>query len=86
MSRSTPKQIEPAIRFRFRFNGKKTRNPVSATPNPDVPSTEAVCVDSVKIESVKFAAAPPESGRVEGTKVHEALTGRPLHARPTLPD
>ena len=86
MSRSAPKQINAAIACRLRFEGKKKRNPASAAPNAAVPGSEAVCVDSVAIESVKFAALPPESVKVEGTKVHVAFAGRLLHAKLTLPE
>ena len=86
MSRSAPKQINAGMPPRFLFNGRKKRNPASATPNPAVENSEAVCVDSVKIESVKFTAVPPESVKVDGMKAHVALEGRPLHARLTLPE
>ena len=86
MSRSAPKQINTAMPSRFRFQGKKKRNPASVTPRPAVPSSEAVCADWVKIESVKFAAVPPESVRGDGAKTHMALAGRLLHARLTLPE
>lgn len=86
MTSNAPKQINAAMPFRFRFEGKKTRVPASTTPNPSALCIEAACVNSVKIESVKFAVAPPESAMIEGTKAHVALAGRLLQARLTLPE
>lgn len=69
MSRSAAKQINAAARFRFRSKGIRKRNPASATPNPPVHSSAAVWVDSLETESVKFAAVPPITARLAGTKV-----------------
>ena len=67
MIRNAAKPINAARPLRFRFKGRKKTSPASATPNSAVESIDAVCAGSVEIESVKFAAVPPESAMVDGT-------------------
>lgn len=86
MMRSVQKQINAVLLDRLRFKGSKKTKPASAMPNGAMRSSEAACVDSVEIESVKFATVPPETTMVDGVKVHDALAGRLLHARLTVPE
>src|ERR1039457_6042111 len=86
MSRSAPKQVNAAARFRFHLRGIRKRNPASATPNSPVRSSSPVRFDSLATDSVKFAGVPPVTARLGGAKVHEALAGILPHERLMLPE
>ena len=79
-------QISASAPFRFGLKGVKKRNPQRTVPTKPEFRRTAFSTGWVEMERVMFAPLPFARATLDGLKVHEALAGRLLQVRLTLPE